>query len=166
VRREFELQVQDFLAERRISGVETPVTEEVKVLVAASATIVGAGWAGFRWGQVTEVLLNPQAFNADDYGFATADPAGQAHLWGVVILSIPALLVSFDRPVEGSHVGVHEFAHVLDLESGDFDECRSASAVTAFAPGSDCARAKRGASGAATRNSGLTRSRTAWNSSR
>jgi Mlc titration factor MtfA (ptsG expression regulator) len=121
VRQEFELQVQDFLAERRITGVETPVTEEVKVLVAASAAILSTGWMGFRWGQVIEVLVYPHVFNADDYGFVTADTAGQAHPWGIVILSLPTLVVSFDHPVEASHVGIHEFAHVLDLESGDFD---------------------------------------------
>jgi hypothetical protein len=101
--------------------VESPVTEDDKVLVAASAAMVSVGWPGFRWGQVTEILLYPQAFNADDYGFATADAAGQVHPWGVVILSIPTLAASFARPGEGSHVGVHEFAHVLDLEGGDFD---------------------------------------------
>ena len=41
-----------------------------------------------------------------------------AHVWGTVILSIPALWHSFDHPDENYHVGLHEFAHLLTFEGG------------------------------------------------
>lgn len=121
LRQECELQIQAFLSGKRITGVEIAVTDEVRVLVAASAAIVSAGWAGFDWPQVTEVLVYPQSFDADDYSFATSASAGQAHPWGIVILSVPTLLRSFGKPEDGFHVGIHEFVHLLDLERGEFD---------------------------------------------
>jgi Mlc titration factor MtfA (ptsG expression regulator) len=38
-----------------------------------------------------------------------------------VILSVPALLDSFDDPDDGYHVGLHEFAHLLDVDQTHFD---------------------------------------------
>jgi MtfA peptidase len=46
---------------------------------------------------------------------------GQTHPEGTVILSVPALLESFADPDDGHHVGLHEFAHLLDMEQTHFD---------------------------------------------
>src|SRR4029453_9432975 len=54
----------------------------------------------------------PQAFDRD-YSFDQPDLLGLAHPWGTVILSVPALLESFEDPWDGFHVGLHEFAHLL-----------------------------------------------------
>jgi len=66
LRREFELQVQTFVADKTVTGVELEVDEELKLLVAASAATVSVGWEGFTWDQLTEVLVYPQAFDGDD----------------------------------------------------------------------------------------------------
>ena len=126
VRQEFTRQVQIFLTDKQITGIETGVADETRLLVAASAVTLTAGWPGYTWDQLREVLVYPEHFDRD-YEFASrpsADPimSGQAHAWGVVILSRPALEASFaSGDGHASHVGFHEFAHLLDLSQARFD---------------------------------------------
>jgi MtfA peptidase len=116
----FERAVRVFLADKRITGVGVAVTEELRVLVAASAVTLSVGWEGYEWSPLTEVLLYPQDFDRD-YNFGARELHGQAHPWGTVILSVPALRKSFAYPDDAFHVGFHEFAHLLDLEGSLFD---------------------------------------------
>lgn len=120
LRRRFEDDLRVFLAERRISGVGVEADEELRLLVAASAVTLSLGWPDYEWDQVTEVLLYPQDFDRD-YGLEAPELAGQAHPWGTVILSAPALRESFADPDDGFHVGFHEFAHLLDVDQSRFD---------------------------------------------
>jgi Mlc titration factor MtfA (ptsG expression regulator) len=120
LRRRFEDDVRIFLAEKRITGVEAEVTDELRLLVAASAVTLSLGWPDFEWDALSEVLLYPQDFDRD-YGFESRELSGQAHGWGTVILSIPSLRHSFEDPDDAYHVGYHEFAHLLDLEMTHFD---------------------------------------------
>jgi hypothetical protein len=115
----FEDDTRVFLAEKRITGVEVEVTDELRVLVAASAVTLSLGWPEYEWDQLTEVLLYPQDFGRD-YSFEEAELSGQAHPWGTVIISVPALIESFADPDDGFHVGLHEFAHLLGLEQARF----------------------------------------------
>lgn len=119
-RAQFDRQAQIFLAEKRITGIETQVSDEVKLLVAASAVMLTVGWSGYTWDPLTEVLVYPENFDRD-YRFGGTDLSGQAHPWGIVILSAPALLRSFAETQDGYHLGVHEFAHLLDLSQTRFD---------------------------------------------
>jgi Mlc titration factor MtfA (ptsG expression regulator) len=89
-------------------------------MVAASAVTLSLGWPDYEWEAVTEVLLYPQDFGRD-WSFESKDLAGQAHAWGTVILSVPSLRESFAHPDDGFHVGLHEFAHLLDMEHGSAD---------------------------------------------
>jgi Mlc titration factor MtfA (ptsG expression regulator) len=109
-----------FLAEKRVTGIEVAVTDELRLLVAASAITLSVGWPEYEWDQLTEVLLYPQDFDRD-YTFESGDLAGQTHPWGTVILSVPALLESFADPDDGYHVGIHEFTHLLDVDQTRFD---------------------------------------------
>jgi Mlc titration factor MtfA (ptsG expression regulator) len=90
------------------------------LLVAASAATLSLGWPDYEWGQLTEVLLYPDDFDRD-YTFGRDELAGQAHPWGTVILSVPALFESFEVPDDAYHVGIHEFAHLLDVDQTHFD---------------------------------------------
>ena len=117
----FEEDLRVFLAERRITGVGTPVTQELKLLVAASAVTIALGWPDHEWDRLSEVLLYPQDFDRD-YGFDMRELSGQAHGWGTVILSVPALLESFAHPDDGYHVGIHEFAHLVQVQQSGFAE--------------------------------------------
>ncbi|MGE0454732.1 MAG: zinc-dependent peptidase [Vicinamibacteria bacterium] len=120
LKRRFEDDVKLFLAEKRISGVGVEVTDELRLLVAASAVTLSLGWPDHDWDQLSEVLLYPQDFDRD-YSFEQEELAGQTHPWGTVILSVPALHESFEDPDDAYHVGLHEFAHLLDVEQTEFD---------------------------------------------
>ena len=119
-RARFEDDVRIVLAEKRMTGVGVEVTDELRLLVAASAVTLSVGWPEYEWDQLTEVLLYPDDFDRD-YAFGGDERAGEAHPWGTVILSVPALLESFEVPDDAYHVGVHEFAHLLDVERTHFD---------------------------------------------
>lgn len=120
LRARFEDDVRLFLAEKRITGVGVEIAEEHRLLVAASAVTLSLGWPAYDWEQLNEVLLYPDDFDRD-YEFGADDMSGQAHPWGTVILSVPALCQSFRDPDDAYHVGFHEFAHLLDLEQTHFD---------------------------------------------
>lgn len=120
LRGRFEADLRLFLAEKRVTGVELEVSEELRLLVAASAVTLSLGWPDYEWDQLTEVLLYPQDFDRD-HGFERAELSGEAHAWGTVILSVPALRESFEDPDDAYHVGIHEFAHLLDVEATEFD---------------------------------------------
>lgn len=116
----FEADLRLFLSEKRITGVDVEVTDELRLLVAASAVTLSVGWRSYEWDQLAEVLLYPQDFDRD-YSFEEEELAGEAHPWGTVILSVPALLESFEDPDDAYHVGIHEFAHLLDVQGTHFD---------------------------------------------
>ena len=120
LRLRFEDDVRIFLAEKRISGVGVEVSDEIRLLVAASAVTLSLNWPEYEWDQLHEVLLYPDEFDRD-YEIGVPELAGQAHPWGTVILSVPSLCESFRDPDDAYHVGFHEFAHLLDLEETRFD---------------------------------------------
>jgi Mlc titration factor MtfA (ptsG expression regulator) len=119
-RARFEDDLRIFLAEKPITGVGVDVLDELRLLVAASAVTLSLGWPAYDWEQLNEVQLYPDDFDRD-YEFGVDDLSGQAHPWGTVILSVPALCQSFRDPDDAYHVGFHEFAHLLDLEQTHFD---------------------------------------------
>jgi Mlc titration factor MtfA (ptsG expression regulator) len=119
-RRRFETDLRLFLTEKRITGVGVDVTEELRLLVAASAVTLSLGWPDYEWGQLTEVLLYADDFDRD-YTVGASEVSGLAHPWGTVILSVPSLYHSFERPDDGYHVGIHEFTHILDVDQTHFD---------------------------------------------
>ena len=116
----FEAHLRLFLAEKRITGIEVEATLERQLLVAACAATLSAGWPEFEWEMLAEVLLYPQDFDRD-YSFEKDELSGQAHPWGTLILSVPSLEQSFDDPDDGYHVGLHEFAHLLDVHQTQFN---------------------------------------------
>lgn len=120
LRRRFEDDVRIFMAEKRVTGVGVEATRQLELLVAASAVTISLGWPDYEWDRLAEVLLYPQDFDRD-YSFEARDLAGEAHAWGTVILSVPALIESFEDPDDAYHLGIHEFAHLLDVHQAHFD---------------------------------------------
>ena len=120
LRRRFEDDLRIFLAEKRITGVLVEVTDEIRLLVAASAVSLSLCWPSYEWDQLTEVLLYPDGFDRD-YNFGNRERVGETHQWGSIILSVPSLLESFEDPDDAYHVGIHEFAHLLDVDRSHFD---------------------------------------------
>jgi len=97
----------------------------VRVLVAASAVIPVFGFHDWEYRGLGEVLVYPASFG-DHYQTKgetdenTLGMVGLKHLSGVMILSKPALLAGFDNPALKEHVGVHEFAHLVENVEADF----------------------------------------------
>jgi hypothetical protein len=119
-RRRFEDDLRIFLLEKRVTGVGVEVTDELRLLVAASAVTLSVGWPEYEWDQLTEVLLYAQNFERDHYSFdPESDFVGEAPGWGTVILSVPALEESFAVPDDAYHVGIHEFVHLLAPDEAD-----------------------------------------------
>jgi MtfA peptidase len=113
----FEQDVQRFISTQRITGVETTVDDPLRLLVAASAVTLSVGWPGYKWSELSEVLLYLGDFDRD-YAIGRPERAGIAHVWGTVILSVPSLWHSFRYYEEHYHLGFHEFAHLLTYERG------------------------------------------------
>jgi MtfA peptidase len=120
LRGRFEDDLRLFLSEARITGVGVEVTDELRLLVGASAVTLSLGWPDYEWDQLAEVLLYPQPFDRD-WGFESPEMVGQAHVWGTVILSAPSLLESVEDADDAYHVGLHEFAHLVDMERNAAD---------------------------------------------
>src|SRR5437867_6091623 len=116
LRSTFNAAVHRFLHDKRITGIEVEVNDELKLLVAASAVTLTFRWEGYDWRRLAEVLLYPDHFDRD-YNFGSTERAGTVDHWGTVILSVPALRQSFGNSDIAYHVGLHEFAHLLDLEA-------------------------------------------------
>lgn len=119
----FEREIAGFIHENRFVGVAgVEVTDELKLLAAASAVMLLFGRPGRRYPRIPEILFYPRAFD-EDYQTKGHDRniAGLNHPWGTVILSVPSLLQSFASDSDGYHVGLHEFAHALDLSGQEWD---------------------------------------------
>jgi MtfA peptidase len=108
----FEEHLHRFIAHRSMTGVDMKLDDELRLLVAASAATLAAGWPGYAWSQVTEVLLYPDSFDRD-FVVGPQELAGLADHWGTIVISAPALRHSFENPADGYHVGLHELAHLL-----------------------------------------------------
>jgi Mlc titration factor MtfA (ptsG expression regulator) len=113
--------VKVFLAEVRITGIQTEVDDTVRVLVAASAAIPIFGFHDWEYRRLGEVLVYPDSFSQEYQTKGSADEnilgmIGLQQIRGVMILSKPSLLAGFDNPSTGDNVGIHEFAHLVELE--------------------------------------------------
>jgi Mlc titration factor MtfA (ptsG expression regulator) len=99
------------------------VTDEVKVTVAAQASLMLLGTKEDYFHRLRSVLVYPSAFLIpagewmDDYDGAVA-ATGQAVFRGPVILAWDAVRAEARDPSSGNNVVIHEFAHQLDFLDG------------------------------------------------
>jgi Mlc titration factor MtfA (ptsG expression regulator) len=121
---------EQFLAAKHFSGTHgLEVTEAMRVEIAAQASILvlelGIEWYD-GW---TGIVVYPSQFvpereveDEDGVVHLTRDPmAGEAWLGGPVILSYEDVALAADAAarVAGYNVVIHEFAHKLDMRSGE-----------------------------------------------
>jgi len=117
--------VQVFLDEVRITGIRTEVDATIRILVAASAVIPIFGFQDWEYHRLREVLIYPDAFDDAYRTRGGSDEqilgmVGLHHLSGVMILSKPALLAGFAPQPSTHNLGVHEFAHLVEKEAGEY----------------------------------------------
>ena len=125
-KRRFRRQVQVFLGEKRITGIKVEVDTATRILAAASAIIPIFGFPGWEWHQIREVLIYPTRFTqdfsiGDTPDHRTLGMVGTGAMNRLMILSKPDLLAGFHNPGDKRNVGLHEFAHLVDLSDGAVD---------------------------------------------
>lgn len=123
----FKTRMMRFLAEVNIEGVKTEVTEEDKMLLAASAVIPVFGFGDWRYNNLSGILIYPDNFN-DDLQFETDSEGrvisglvGNGQFEKQMILSKRALHQAFSNKTDKHNTPVHEFVHLLDKMDGDTD---------------------------------------------
>ncbi len=97
-------------------GIE--MTDELRVTIAAAACrpILRLGLSYYN--RLTEIVVYPGGFRHPEYQDVNM---GEAHDWGVVVLAWDDVLEGLADPRDGYNTVFHEFAHVLDRATGDFD---------------------------------------------
>jgi Mlc titration factor MtfA (ptsG expression regulator) len=94
------------------------VTDEMRVVISASAARLVLHLGLGYYDRLTEIVVYPFIFRHPESDEALL---GEAHAWGVVVLSWPAVLQGIRNPDDGHDTASHEFAHVLDRADGAFD---------------------------------------------
>ena len=126
-RERFQQLVAIFLAEKPIAGIGCAVDDTCRLLVAASAVIPIFAFPAWEYDTLRKILIRPEAFDAD-FRAGNRTPAmalgmvGASGLFdGVMILSRPELYAGFSAGAGKHHVGIHEFAHLIDQGDGAID---------------------------------------------
>jgi MtfA peptidase len=124
-KKRFELLVQEFLLNYKITGIETDVELTDRILVAASAVIPIFGFSNWHYPNLNEVLLYPSMFN-DKFETSGEDRnilgmVGTGYMNGKMILSKPALRQGFSNESDKKNTAIHEFVHLLDKSDGSTD---------------------------------------------
>lgn len=121
----FEQDILQFWTYCAISGVNVEVTDEDRLLVAASAVIPIFHFPGWRYTNLDEVVLYPAMFN-DRFETASNErnilgQVGSGVMSRKMLLSKPALHQGFQAHNDGSNTGIHEFVHLIDARDGETD---------------------------------------------
>ncbi|WP_221409030.1 zinc-dependent peptidase [Reichenbachiella versicolor] len=122
---QFESDVKNFLAHIKITGVQTNVDLEDRLLVASSAVIPLFGYPAWTYTHLDEVILYPDSFDRN-FKIGSKEEiitgmVGNGPMEGKVILSKPSLHLGFDINSDKKNVGIHEFVHLFDKETGNID---------------------------------------------
>ncbi|MBN1797714.1 MAG: zinc-dependent peptidase [Spirochaetales bacterium] len=119
----FKQEVQIFLGEKRLTGIETEVDDKCRVLVAASAIIPTFSYPDWEYDELGEILIYPHDFDKDyDLSASGANILGLVTRGGsTMVLSKTSLYHGFSIDSDKTNVGFHEFAHKVDGEDGYID---------------------------------------------
>jgi Mlc titration factor MtfA (ptsG expression regulator) len=106
------------------------ITDEVKVTIAAQASLLLVGFRERYFETVESILVYPDAFIAPDHTeigeglelVGESSNEGEAWYRGPVVLSWPDALAGGRCESGGRNLVVHEFAHQLDMENGDWND--------------------------------------------
>ncbi|MBG8553858.1 M90 family metallopeptidase [Hymenobacter guriensis] len=125
----FEKRIQVFLAQTRVTGIQTDIDDVTRVLVAASAIIPVFGFPDWEYGNLSEVLVVPDAWQEKQDPNKEHAPLAGTLLGSVrnfqtshyMHLSKASLEQGFKDSLDRQNVGIHEFAHLLDEADGVID---------------------------------------------
>ena len=94
------------------------VTEEVRVVVSAAAVRLVVFLDIDVLDRISEIIVYPAAYQHPDRAGAVL---GEVNDWSSVVLSWADVAAGLRNPLDGLDTATHEFAHVLDRESGAFN---------------------------------------------
>jgi Mlc titration factor MtfA (ptsG expression regulator) len=124
--------VQAFVHEKHFEGAQGfMVDDRVKVVIAAAAARLVLGLDLSLYDRLTEIVVY-----GTDYTHQGMDGVvyGEAHTFGTVVLSWPAVLRGLENPGDGHDTALHEFAHVMDVADGAFDGTPNLHALDDYRP--------------------------------
>lgn len=105
------------------------MTDEMRVLVSAQASLLALGLDDDVFRRVTSVILHPRTVvlrgaRHVEGGLVSDSPysiSGQAHHRGPIVLAWSTVAYEARHPDRGQNVVYHEFAHQLDMLDGTID---------------------------------------------
>lgn len=120
----FRDELQVFLDRVRFYGAaELEVSDEMRVVIAGCAVRLILRLDESYYDRLKEVVVYPYDYKHPDRGDGEGEKhvLGEAHHFGTVVLSWPAVLEGLADADDGHDTALHEFAHVLDKTSLGFD---------------------------------------------
>ncbi len=118
---EFERKVHVFLLNVRIRGMQTEVTHEDKILIAAGAIIPIFRFSKWNYANLDEVQLYPDKFRIPNSDKMANGLVGWGAMEGKMMLSRKAVHHGFYDNTDNKNVVIHEFIHILDKQDGKVD---------------------------------------------
>lgn len=113
--------VQLFVAEKPFFGAAgLDVTDEMKVVIAAAAVRLVLHLDLSLYDDLREIVVYPYEVLRHPDRRKGGAFLGEAHSFGTVVLSWPAVEAGLADPCDGHDTATHEFAHVLDRAGGGF----------------------------------------------
>jgi Mlc titration factor MtfA (ptsG expression regulator) len=121
----FEKLITEFLNDTRIEGVGTGITDLDRALIASSAVIPIFGFPGWKYKNLTNVILYPDTFDRE-FQFEGENRnilgmVGSGYMNGQMLLSRAALTKGFSNSGGKENTAIHEFVHLLDKSDGATD---------------------------------------------
>lgn len=93
-----------------------------KVIIASQAARMARGLPLSAFDRHSEFIVYGEHFHdPEDDEMLPGPMHGEAHHFGTVVLSWPAVLEGLRYPCRGYNTILHEMAHILDVDSGYFD---------------------------------------------
>jgi len=124
-KKRFEYEIEEFLANYKITAISTSISDKEKVLIAASGVIPIFAYPNWQYQNLKEILVYPDTFNTE---FKTE--GDERNILGMVgtgaysykmFLSKRAILNGFASNQDGHNTAIHEFIHLIDGLDGEID---------------------------------------------
>lgn len=120
----FEKRLQMFLAQIRITFVDLPENEDLRLLAASSAIIPTFGFEEWDYFNLDEIIIYNDVIKREKHEGFESTILGQVRPMQagmVLLLSKQALENGYNITNDMSNVGIHEFSHMIDKADGDID---------------------------------------------